>query len=118
MEAVSPSVTSALSLRKLPPEGPFPEELLGHRGLVDLSYASPDGGAYLDVMRDAVRGAAEPVVDTTAPGDVQSLSAIHLDPATAVPARGTGRWLADNATDVVGAMFDAARNRRARRVGT
>jgi FAD binding domain len=108
VEAVSPSVTSALSLRKLPPEGPFPEELLG-TVVVHLSYASPDGGTYLDVMRDAVRGAAEPVVDTTAPGDVQSLSAIHLDPATAVPARGTGRWLADNATDVVGAMFDAAR---------
>ena len=26
-----------------------------------------------------------------------------------MPARGTGRWLDDNATDVVGAMFDAAR---------
>ena len=100
--AVSPSVTSSLSLRKLPPQGPFPEELLG-TAVVHLSYASPDGGAYLDVMRDAVRGAAEPVVDTTAPGDVQSLSAIHLDPPNAVPARGTGRWLADNATDVVAA---------------
>jgi hypothetical protein len=107
-EAVSPSVTSSLSLRKLPPEGPFPDELLG-TPVVHLSYASPDGRAHLDVMRDAMRGAAEPVVDTTAPGDVQSLSAIHLDPPTAVPARGTGRWLAANATDVVGPMFDAAR---------
>lgn len=107
-EAVSPSVTSSLSLRKLPPEGPFPDELLG-TPVVHLSYTSPDGRAHLDVMRDAVRGAAEPVVDTTAPGDVQSLSAIHLDPPTAVPARGTGRWLAANATDVVGSMFDAAR---------
>ncbi len=106
--AISPSVTSSLSLRKLPPQGTFPEELLG-TAVVHLSYASPDGGAYLDVMRDAVRGAAEPVVDTTAPGDVQSLSAIHLDPPDAVPARGTGRWLADNATDVARAMFDAAR---------
>ena len=108
VEAVSPSVTSSLSLRTLPPEGPFPEELLG-AAVAHLSYASPDGGAYLEVMRDAVRRAAEPVVDTTAPGDVQSLSAIHLDPPTAVPARGTGRWLADNAIEVVGAMFDAAR---------
>jgi hypothetical protein len=108
LAAVSPSVTSTLSLLKLPPEGPLPEELLG-TAVVHLSYASPDGGAHLDVMRDAVRSAAEPVVDTTARGDVQSLSAIHLDPPTAVPARGTGRWMADNAPDVVGAMFDAAR---------
>jgi hypothetical protein len=107
-EAVSPSVTSSLSLLKLPPEGPFPGELLG-TPVVHLSYASPDGRAHLDVMRDPVRRAHEPVVDTTAPGDVQSLSAIHLDPPTAVPARGTGRWLAANAADVVGPMFDAAR---------
>ena len=106
--AVSPSVTSSLSLLKMPPDGPFPDELLG-APVVHLSYASPDGGLHLDVMRDAVRRAAEPVVDTTARGDVQSLSAIHLDPPTAVPARGTGRWLDEGATDVVGAMFDAAR---------
>jgi hypothetical protein len=108
VEAVSPSVTSSLSLLKLPPEGPFPDELLG-APVVHLSYASPDGGMHLDVMRDAVRRAAEPVVDTTARGDLQSLSAIHLDPPTAVPARGTGRWLDEGATDVIGAMFEAAR---------
>jgi hypothetical protein len=108
VEAVSPSVTSSLSLRKMPPEGPFPDGLLG-APVVHLSYASPDGGMHLDVMRDAVRRAAEPVVDTTARGDLQSLSAIHLDPPTAVPARGTGRWLDEGATDVVGAMFEAAR---------
>jgi hypothetical protein len=108
VEVVSASVTSSLSLRKLPPEGPFPDELLG-TPVVHLSYASPDGGAQLDVMHDAVRGAHEPAVDTTARGDVRSLSAIHIDPPTAVPARGTGRWLAANATGVVGAMFDAAR---------
>jgi hypothetical protein len=108
LEAVSPSVTSSLSLRKMPPDGPFPDELLG-APVVHLSYASPDGGRHLDVMRDAVRRAAEPVVDTTAPGDLQSLSAIHIDPPTAVPARGTGRWLDESATGLVGAMFAAAR---------
>ncbi|MGA9675124.1 MAG: FAD-binding oxidoreductase [Mycobacterium sp.] len=108
LEAVSPSVTSSLSLRKMPPDGPFPDELLGAPA-VHLSYVSPDGGMHLDVMRDAVRRAAEPIVDTTARGDLQSLSAIHLDPPTAVPARGTGRWLDEGATDVVGAMFEAAR---------
>jgi FAD binding domain len=108
VEVVSASVTSSLSLLKLPAEGPFPNELLG-KPVVHLSYASTDGGAHLAVMRDAVRGAAEPALDTTARGDVHSLSAIHLDPPTAVPARGTGRWLEANATDVVGAMFDAAR---------
>jgi FAD binding domain len=106
--AVSPSVTSSLSLREMPPEGPFPDELLG-APVVHLSYASPDGARHLDVMRDAVRRAAEPVVDTTAHGNLQSLSAIHIDPPTAVPARGTGRWLDEGATRVVGAMFEAAR---------
>jgi FAD/FMN-containing dehydrogenase len=108
IEAVSDSVTSSLSLLKLPPEGPFPDELLGN-AVVHLSYASPDGKADLDVMRNAVHGAASPVVDTTGPGDVQSLSAIHLDPPNAVPARGTGRWLSSAATDLVGKIFDAAR---------
>jgi FAD/FMN-containing dehydrogenase len=108
VEAVSVSVTSSLSLLKLPPEGPFPDELLG-TPVVHLSFASPDGGAHLEVMHDAVRGVAAPVVDTTGPGDVQSLSAIHLDPPTAVPARGIGRWLGAGATDVVSAMFYAAR---------
>jgi FAD/FMN-containing dehydrogenase len=107
VQAVAPSVTSSLSLRKLPTEGPFPDELLG-APVVHLSYASPDGGSHLAVMRDAVCRAAEPVVDTTARGDLQSLSAIHIDPPAPVPARGIGRWLDANATQVVGAMFDAA----------
>ncbi|MET0451836.1 MAG: FAD-binding oxidoreductase [Mycobacterium sp.] len=105
--AVSDSVTSALSLLHVPPRGPFPDELLGTT-VVHLSYASPDGGTPLDPMRDAVRGAATPVVDTTAPGDVASLSAIHLDPPAAVPARGTGRWLGSGATDVLVDVFEAA----------
>lgn len=105
---VSESVTSSLSLRMLPPQGPFPDELLG-KPVVHLSYASPDGAVHLDVMRDAVRFAAEPAVDTTAQGDPESLSGIHIDPPAAVPARGIGRWLDGNTTLVVGEMFDAAR---------
>ena len=108
VEAVSPSVTSSLSLRKMPLDGPFPDELVGAPA-VHLSYASPDGGMHLDVMRDAVRRAVEPLVDTTARGDLQSLSTIHLDPPAAVPARGIGRWLDGGATEAVGAMFEAAR---------
>jgi FAD binding domain len=108
VEAVSPSVTSSLSLRKMPLDGPFPNELVGAPA-VHLSYASPDGGMHLDVMRDAVRRAVEPLVDTTARGDLQSLSTIHLDPPAAVPARGIGRWLDGGATEAVGAMFEAAR---------
>lgn len=107
-QTVSDSVTSSFSLLKLPPEGPFPEDLLGQT-VVHLSYASPDGIAQLDLMRNAVRDAATPVVDTTGPGNVQSLSAIHLDPPNAIPARGSGRWLGSGATDLIGAMFAAAR---------
>jgi FAD binding domain len=108
LELVSESVTSSLSLLQLPVEGPFPAELLG-TPVVHLSYASPDGAAHLDVMRNAVRGMAIPVIDTTGPGDLQSLSAIHLDPPAALPARGIGRWLGPEATDFVAAMFEAAR---------
>ena len=36
------------------------------------------------------------------------MSAIHLDPPAALPARGIGRWLGTEATDVVDAMFEAA----------
>jgi FAD/FMN-containing dehydrogenase len=105
---VSASVTSSLSLLRLPPDGPFPGELLGTT-VVHLSYASPDGGAHLEPMRDAVRAAARPVVDTTAPGDLESLARIHLDPPAAVPARGEGRWLSAAATDVLVSTFDSAR---------
>ncbi len=105
--AVSPSVTSSLSVLHLPPKGPFPDELLG-TAVVHLSYASPDGGAHLAPMRNAVRAAAAPVIDTTAAGDTESLAQIHLDPPAAVPARGTGRWLNAAATDVLLATFDAA----------
>jgi FAD/FMN-containing dehydrogenase len=107
-ESVSNSVSSAISLLKLPPDGPFPDQLLG-TPVVHLSYASPDGAAHLQVMRDAVRNAVAPVVDTTGPGDLQSLSAIHLDPPAAVPARGIGRWVGEIESDVVVAMFEAAR---------
>lgn len=105
---VDETVTSALALLRLPPEGPFPKEPLGTT-VVHLSYASTGGGLPLKVMRRAVRSAAIPVVDTTGPGDATSLSAIHLDPPVAVPARGTGRWLDHSAPDVLSAMFAAAR---------
>jgi FAD/FMN-containing dehydrogenase len=104
----SPSVTSSLSLLHLPPEGPFPDELLGTT-VVHLSYASPDGGAHLEPMHDAVCAAAAPVIDTTAAGDIASLAQIHLDPPAAVPARGTGRWLGRAAADLAATMFGAAR---------
>lgn len=108
VEAVSESVSSTLSLLKLPPDGPFPDEVLGTT-VVHLAYVSSEGAAQLDVMRDAVRGAAVPVVDTTAPGTLESLAAIHLDPPAAVPARGIGRWLGPDTTRVASSAFDAAR---------
>ena len=103
-----PSVTSSLSLLHLSPEGPFPDELLGTT-VVHLSYASPDGGAHLEPMHEAVCAASAPVVDTTSAGDIASLAQIHLDPPTAVPARGTGRWLGPAAADLAAALFGAAR---------
>jgi FAD/FMN-containing dehydrogenase len=104
----SESLTSDLSLLRLPPEGPFPDELLG-TAVVHLSYASPDGAVHLEAMRAAVRSAATPVVDTTGPGDVESLARIHLDPPAAVPARGIGRWVDTHAAETVASIFNAAR---------
>lgn len=109
-EAVStatPAVSSTLSLLKLPPQGPFPEALLGTT-VVHLSYASIEGRAALEAVSEPMRTAAAPLVDTTGPGDLDTLSGIHLDPAVAVPARGTGRWLAVGAPEVLLAAFDAA----------
>ena len=102
------SVTSTLALLRLPPDGPFPDELLGTT-VVHLSYAAIGGNVHLQPLHDAVRDAAAPRVDTTGPGDAASLARIHLDPPAAVPARGAGRWLGPTATDVVVDAFAAAR---------
>src|SRR5699024_12021474 len=47
---VPDSVTSTLALLQLPPDGPFPPELLGTT-VVHLSYATPEGAAALSPMR-------------------------------------------------------------------
>jgi FAD/FMN-containing dehydrogenase len=102
------SLTSTLSLLHLPPAGPFPAELLGSV-VVHLSYATPGGRADLVAMREAVRAAADPVVDTTGPADAATLAGIHLDPPAGVPARGDGWWLDGSAPDLVEPVFVAAR---------
>lgn len=102
------ALTSTLAVLRIPPQGPFPGDLLGTT-VVHLSYASVDGEAGLAAMRDAMRAAAPPAVDTTGPADASVLAAVHLDPPVAVPARGTGRWLGPVDADQAGKIFDAAR---------
>ncbi|MFG1929132.1 FAD-binding oxidoreductase [Mycobacterium sp. NPDC048908] len=104
---IDDDVTSDLSLLQLPADGPFPEHLRGSAA-VHLSYASPDGPANVEKLRASVVGAASPAVDTTGPGDVASLTTIHLDPPVAVPARGVGRWLHTPDAEAIVAMFTAA----------
>jgi FAD/FMN-containing dehydrogenase len=108
LAAAPDTLTSTLSLLHLPPGGPFPEALL-NTTVVHLSYASAGGEQDLTAMRSAMRAVAEPVVDTTGPSDVATLSGIHLDPPSGVPARGTGRWLGPLTADAVTAIFGAAR---------
>jgi FAD/FMN-containing dehydrogenase len=89
---VAAGMTSTLALLQVPPEGPFPKELLG-TVVVHLSYASVDGEAGLAALREAMSAVAAPAADTTGPADSTGLATIHLDPPAAVPARGSGRWL-------------------------
>jgi FAD/FMN-containing dehydrogenase len=104
--AAPDALTSTLAVLRVPPQGPFPAELLG-TAVVHLSYASVAGEPGLAAMRDAMRAVAAPAVDTTGPGDAAALSAIHLDPPVAVPARGTGWWLDAVDADRVVAIFGA-----------
>ncbi|WP_375489389.1 FAD-binding oxidoreductase [uncultured Jatrophihabitans sp.] len=100
-------LTSTVALLAVPPEGPFPDELLG-TVVVHLSYASVSGEAGLASMRAAMASVADPAVDTTGPADADALSAIHLDPPAAVPARGDGMWLGSVDAEQLVAIFDAA----------
>ncbi len=105
--AARSSVTSTLMLLHLPPQGPFPPELLD-RPVVHLSYASVDGPAALEEIREAMIKVAPAPIDTTAAADATALSTIHLDPPVAVPARGTARWLSSADADTVIDIFNSA----------
>jgi FAD binding domain len=107
VDAAGSDVTSTLMHLRLPPQGPFPSGLLG-RTVVHLSYASIEGPAALEEMREVMVGVASPVIDTTAAADAAALQTIHLDPPVAVPARGTGRWLSTADAGTIIDIFDAA----------
>jgi FAD/FMN-containing dehydrogenase len=108
LAAAPDTLTSTLSLLAIPPEGPFPDALLGTPA-VHLSYASTAGGPALAGLRDALRAVAEPTVDTTGPADAAALAAIHLDPPSGIPARGMGQWLSAAPAGLIVAITDAAR---------
>lgn len=102
------TLTSTLSLLHVPPSGSFPEALRG-QAAVHLSYATTGGQQDLSAMREAVRAAAPPAIDTTGSADAATLAAIHLDPPSSVPARGDGWWLDAHAASLIVSMFGAAR---------
>lgn len=105
--AARDSLTSTLMFLHLPPQGPFPPELLD-RTVVHLSYASVEGPTALEGMRMAMIDVAPPVIDTTGAADAAVLSTIHLDPPVAVPARGTARWLSSAGADTIVDIFNSA----------
>ena len=105
--AARTGVTSTLMLLHLPPQGPFPPELLD-RTVVHLAYAAVEEQTALEGMRKAMVNVAPPIVDTTAAADAATLSTIHLDPPVAVPARGAGRWLSSADADTIVDIFNSA----------
>lgn len=100
-------LTSTLALLRLPREGPFPNDLLG-TVVAHLSYSSVDGEAGLSAMRAAMRTVAAPAADTTGRADATALATVHLDPPTAVPARGSGLWLGPIDAGRIVTIFQAA----------
>ncbi len=108
LDGLTPAVTSTLALLGLPPEGPFPAELLGTT-VVHLSYASVTGVAALEPLQAALLAAAEPLVDTTGQADPARLAGIHLDPPSGAPSRGTGHWLSGSAAGAAAEVLASAR---------
>lgn len=106
--AIPDTVTSTVAMLQLPPDGPFPDELLG-RAVVHLSYASVDGEAPLTELRSAMRAVAPPAVDDGGAADAARLARVHLDPPVPLPARGTGLWLTDDLHGRLPELFNSAR---------
>ncbi|MFC4243629.1 FAD-binding oxidoreductase [Gryllotalpicola reticulitermitis] len=108
LPALSEAITSTIAHLQLPPEGPFPPELLG-APVVHLSFVSDGDRAGAGALRAAVCAAGEPVVDSTGPADAARLAQIHLDPPGPVAAVGGGRWLTAGAADRAVELLGAAR---------
>lgn len=96
MEQIGNNVATSIAVLHLPPKGPFPDALLG-KPVVHLAVAANGGEVGASPLLDAVRAAAEPVIDTWGPADAKKLGGIHLDPPTATPAIGDARWLTADA---------------------
>lgn len=104
---VASSVSSSISVLHVPPLPPFPQELHG-KVAVHLAIADPDGAAAAAPLLEAMRAAAEPVVDSWGPTDAAGLARIHLDPPTAVAAIGDARWLDASTPGIAEALLTTA----------
>ena len=61
--------------------------------MIHLAMAAPRGARSADGLRSALAGVPTPVVDTWGCADAAALAGIHLDPPTAAPVLGMGRWV-------------------------
>lgn len=93
---IGQALATSIAVLHAPPAPPFPDSLRG-KPVVHLALASPEGAEQASALREVLRSAAPPVVDTWGPADAERLAGIHLDPPTAVPAIGEGRWLGPTA---------------------
>jgi FAD/FMN-containing dehydrogenase len=98
---IGPGLATSISVLHAPPSPPFPELLQG-TPVVHLALASPEGADRASALRASLASVPPAAVDTWGPADAERLAGIHLDPPTAVPAVGEGRWL-DGGTPSVAA---------------
>jgi hypothetical protein len=100
-------VSSSVSVLHVPPLPTFPEELRG-RPAVHLAIANPDGPDAALPLIEAMRAAAEPLMDTWGPTDAAGLARIHLDPPTSTPAIGDARWLDASTPGIAAELLSVA----------
>lgn len=107
MARIGPGLATSLAVLQAAPSPLIPHQLRGTK-VVHLSLASSVGAAEAAALWEALTGVPTPAINTWGPADVDRLGEIHLDPPTAVPGVGIGRWLDDSLPAVALDLFRAA----------
>ena len=107
LSGFNPALSSAVGLLHAPDAPSVPEALRG-KPVVHLSAATLAGSAAEDSLRRLLADLPRPAISTLGPCDAARLATIHLDPPSATPALGEGRWLTAGAAEHVLDIVTAA----------